>query len=88
MDVEEALSYSITDKLSKNQKGVESCVSDALEMLVIKTVGKILNSPELINEFSCDLIDRPEAGMLGTTLVKSEQQYLVTGQSEIKKICG
>lgn len=71
VQVEEVMNKLVLKTLNASKNGVHNCLSEALENLVLRTVQKVMDSPELISRFSDAVIDNPGFITPVTALVKS-----------------
>lgn len=59
--VEDAISRMVLETLNENQKGVHSRVSASLERFVLRTVQKIVDSPDFLSRFLDVVMVSPES---------------------------
>lgn len=66
-----------------SQKFVDNGLLEALEMLVFRTVHKVMNTPKFTRQFLNAVTNNPKAVAPVVALVRSEQQKLVIEQAKI-----
>lgn len=82
--VEETINRFLLETLTTRRKGVDNHLSVALEMLAVRTIHKIVNSPRFISRLLDTIIDSPGFIALVAALVKSEQPKLATVQTKFR----
>lgn len=84
--VEEAVNKLVLESLTANKKGIYNCLLVVLEVLVINSVHKVVNSPEFMIQSLNAVIRNPGFIAAMVACDKSEQRKLVAEQAKIKDI--
>lgn len=87
--LEEAVKTFMLEKLTATKMGVDNRLLAALEIIVIRSVHTLVNSPELISRLCSTIIESTEfvASVAALSLVKSKQEKLATELAKIDDRC-